>query len=145
MGNSLSMTSHNINFEDMQSIVIENHLKNEYMIINTLDPHQQTCLIAGTLNISSEIDKLNQNLKNNKDIRIVIYGMNAADTNSLKKYDQLIKLGFYYVYIYSGGLFEWLLLQDIYGPEMFPTTVTKDIDFLKYKGKRTLNMKLLEN
>jgi len=145
MGNSLSMTSHNINFEDMQSIVIENHLKNEYMIINTLDPHQQTCLIAGTLNISSEIDQLNQNLKNNKDIRIVIYGMNAADTNSLKKYDQLIKLGFYYVYIYSGGLFEWLLLQDIYGPEMFPTTVTKDIDFLKYKGKRTLNMKLLEN
>ena len=145
MGNSLSMTSHNINFEDMQSIVIENHLKNEYMIINTLDPHQQTCLIAGTLNISSEIDQLNQNLKNNKDIRIVIYGMNAADTNSIKKYDQLIKLGFYYVYIYSGGLFEWLLLQDIYGPEMFPTTVTKDIDFLKYKGKRTLNMKLLEN
>lgn len=145
MGNSLSMASHNINFEDMQSIVIDNHLKNEYMIINTLDPHQQTCLIAGTLNISSEIDKLNQNLKNNKDIRIVIYGMNAADTNSLKKYDQLIKLGFYYVYIYSGGLFEWLLLQDIYGPEMFPTTVTKDIDFLKYKGKRTLNMKLLEN
>ena len=145
MGNSLSMTSHNINFEDMQSIVIDNHLKNEYMIINTLDPHQQTCLIAGTLNIESEIDQLNHNLKNNKDIRIVIYGMNAADTNSLKKYDQLIKLGFYYVYIYSGGLFEWLLLQDIYGPEMFPTTVTKDIDFLKYKGKRTLNMKLLEN
>ena len=145
MGNSLSMTSHNINFEDMQSIVIDNHLKNEYMIINTLDPHQQTCLIAGTLNIESEIDQLNHNLKNNKDIRIVIYGMNAADTNSIKKYDQLIKLGFYYVYIYSGGLFEWLLLQDIYGPEMFPTTVTKDIDFLKYKGKRTLNMKLLEN
>ena len=37
-------------------------------------------------------------------------------------------------HIYIGGLFEWLLLQDIYGDDEFPTT-TKIIDILKYKGK----------
>jgi len=37
------------------------------------------------------------------------------------------------LYVYIGGLFEWLLLQDIYGDEEFPTT-SKIIDILKYKG-----------
>jgi hypothetical protein len=37
------------------------------------------------------------------------------------------------LYVYIGGLFEWLLLQDIYGDEEFPTTA-KIIDILKYKG-----------
>jgi len=48
------------------------------------------------------------------------------------------------VYIYSGGLFEWLLLQDIYGSDLFPTTNDK-VDFLKYKGRKKLNINLLEN
>ena len=30
-------------------------------------------------------------------------------------------------------MFEWLLLQDIYGDDEFPTT-TKELDILKYKG-----------
>ena len=38
------------------------------------------------------------------------------------------------VYIYPGGLFEWLLLQDIYGSEDFPTTIVER-DHLKFKGK----------
>ena len=37
----------------------------------------------------------------------------------LKKYRQLVDLGFSNVYIYTGGLFEWLLLQDIYGSTNF--------------------------
>ena len=36
------------------------------------------------------------------------------------------------VFIYSGGMFEWLCLQDIYGNELFPTT-KKELDILKYK------------
>jgi len=44
----------------------------------------------------------------------------------------LTSLGFYNVYIYIGGIFEWLLLQDIYGEKEFPTT-NKELDLLKYK------------
>jgi hypothetical protein len=144
MGNNITR---NINFEDMQ-FVINEYKGNEYakksLIINTLDAHQQSCLIAGTLNIENEVDILNAELKRNKDIQIIIYGMNASDPTCAKKYDQLYKLGFYHIYIYSGGLFEWLLLQDVYGAELFPTTTTK-VDILKYKGRRQLNMRMLEN
>ena len=45
----------------------------------------------------------------------------------MKKYDQLIGLGFVNVFIYPGGLFEWLLLQDIYGYDNFPTQNKKEI------------------
>ena len=56
-----------------------------------------------------------------------------------RKYNQLMQLGFKNVYIYPGGLFEWLLLQDIYGNELFPTT-NEEKDLLKYKSpKRIFN------
>ena len=158
MGNSISITR-NINFEDMQ-FAINNKGSSEYMrseyiqseytyakkslIINTLDAHLQSCLISGTLNIESEVEVLNAELKKNKDIQIIIYGMNSSDVSCAKKYDQLIKLGFYNTYIYGGGIFEWLLLQDVYGAELFPTTTNK-VDILKYKGRRQLNMRFLEN
>ena len=108
MGNNLSMTR-NINFEDMQ-FAINEHKGSEYMhsrktlIINTLEAHQQSCLISGTLNIESEVEVLNAELKKNKDIQIIIYGMNSSDPSCAKKYEQLIKLGFYNTYIYSGGI-----------------------------------------
>ena len=140
MGNSMSM-SKNITFEDLQFAITD---KDKTLIINTLDAHMQGCLIAGTLAIEQEVELLNIYLKKNIDVRIIIYGMNATDKTCLKKYEQLIKLGFYNVYIYTGGLFEWLLLQDIYGNELFPTTSLK-VDLLKYKGRRQLNVKLLEN
>jgi hypothetical protein len=114
------------------------------LIINTLEAHQQSCLIAGTLNIESEVEVLNAQLKQNKDIQIILYGMNASDSTCAKKYEQLFKLGFYNTYIYGGGLFEWLLLQDVYGADLFPTTAAK-VDILKYKGRRQLNVRMLEN
>lgn len=143
MGNTVS-TIHSINFEDMQFAINEKNSQKKMLIINTLDAHQQSCLIAGTLNIDSEVEVLNDYFKNDREIMIIIYGMNSTDDKSVKKYDQLMKLGFYNVYIYSGGLFEWLLLQDIYGNELFPTTAT-NVDFLKYKGRQQLNVKLLSN
>ena len=66
-------------------------------------------------------------------INIIIYGVNACDDSVIKKYNQLYALGFINLYIYCGGIFEWLLLQDIYGEEAFKTT-TKEIDILKYKN-----------
>ena len=78
-----------------------------------------------------------------KNIKIVIYGRNCNDEKIHIKCSQLTSLGFYNVYIYFGGLFEWLLLQDIYGKQEFPTT-KKELDLLKYKPNKILNISLLE-
>ena len=40
-------------------------------------------------------------------------------------------------------MFEWLLLQDIYGEKDFPTT-KPEMDILKYKPNKGLNVPLLE-
>jgi rhodanese-related sulfurtransferase len=151
MGNTL-IKGHTINFEDMQFAINEQnkHLTNTYqernvLIINTLNNYHQDCLISGTVAIDSEVEIINAHLKKNKDIKVIIYGMNSCDETCFKKYEQLMKLGFYNVYIYVGGLFEWLLLQDIYGTELFSTTSVSNIDILKYKGRTKLNMRLLEN
>ena len=53
---------------------------------------------------------------------IIIYGKNVLDETTKSKYKQLNNLGFKSVYIYSGGLFEWSLLQEVYGKDNFPTT-----------------------
>jgi hypothetical protein len=61
-------------------------------------------------------------LLKDEDNVIIIYGRNSTDNTPNTKCDQLKKLGFDKVYIYSSGLFEWLLLQNIYGESEFPTT-----------------------
>ena len=96
----------------------------------------------------SEIQKeeilMNRYLNSNKNIRIIIYGRNSNDETIYKKYNQLINLGFTNVYLYLGGLFEWLLLQDIYGFDDFPTT-SRQLDILKYKPNQKLNISYIEN
>jgi len=137
MGNTNS--TNYINFEDMQASINNK----EYIIINTLISHQQQCLIRGTIFMTSEEEILNSYLKSNRNVRIIVYGMNSTDPNVTKKYEQLLGLGFLHVFIYSGGLFEWLLLQDIYGKDLFPTT-TNERDILKFKGRQHFNVRLLE-
>lgn len=122
-----------INYEDMQIVINSN----DYLIINTLELDNQECLILNTLSPEKEITEINKYLKDNKKIKIVIYGENSVDNKIIDKYNQLYKLGFVNLYVYIGGLFEWLLLQDIYGDEEFPTT-NKIIDILKYKGKNKI-------
>jgi hypothetical protein len=63
---------------------------------------------------------------------IFIYGLNCNDASVISKATQLKELGFNKVTIYLGGMFEWLMLQDIYGKEHFPTTC-REPDLLKYK------------
>ena len=138
---SSSFIYKNINFEDMQSVINNNY---DTIIINTLDIAKQKCLIEGTIQIEHETKIVNEQLEKNKSIRIIVYGMNSTDETIVKKYDQLIGLGFTNVYIYLGGLFEWLLLQDIYGSALFPTTSIEK-DFLKYKGRQQFNVRLLKN
>ena len=139
MGNSQS--TQKINFEDLQFV-----LKNpeSHILINTLNALEQDCLIPNTINASQEETIINKLIKNgNKSVKIIIYGRNANDENIYKKQNQLASLGFYNVYIYTGGMFEWMLLQDIYGGIDFPTT-KKELDILKFKPNKVLNISLLE-
>lgn len=112
--------------------VLKNNIN--YIIINTLDKNTQNCLIEGTTSISQEETLIN-NLVNNYDYYskiFIIYGNNCNDNSVENKNNQIINLGFKNVFIYKGGIFEWLLLQDIYGFDSFPTT-SKILDILKYK------------
>jgi hypothetical protein len=140
MGNSQSFKR--INFEDIQ--YIQTISKDSYLLINTLYDKDQECLIPNTINIQQEEQIINNLLKSgNKSIKILIYGRNCNDESGYKKYTQLASLGFYNIYIYPGGLFEWLSLQDIYGYKEFPTT-KKELDLLKYKPSKTLNVAYLQ-
>jgi hypothetical protein len=138
MGNNQSMKK--INFEDMQ-LTVKN--SNAYLIINTLPFSEQKCLIANTLLATDEEAIINKYIINHKGIQIIIYGKNCTDDTVTTKYQQLYSLGFYNIFVYSGGLFEWLLLQDIYGKELFQTTST-ELDLLKYKSPKSLHVSLLE-
>jgi hypothetical protein len=138
MGNAQSIPR--INFEDIQ-FSIKN--RDTTVIINTLPNTSQDCLIKNTIPSYQEEEMINSLIKTGrKDIKIVVYGKNTSDDTVYKKYQQLVQLGFYYVYIYSGGLFEWMLLQDIYGSDDFPTT-KKELDILKFKGNKVLGVGLL--
>lgn len=140
MGNKLSSLI-KINYEDIQDIIKN---KEKVILINTLSMDEQECLILTTIKSQNEENLINTLINlNNKSIKIVVYGKNCNDDKILKKYNQLTSLGFYNVYMYSGGLFEWLLLQDIYGDKEFPTT-KKELDILKFKPNKILNIGLLE-
>jgi len=139
MGNSQSVQK--INYEDVQYVIKNSEI---HILINTLNESDQDCLILNTVNVLKESNLINKFIQTgNKQIKIIIYGRNCNDEKIYVKYKQLISLGFFNVYIYTGGLFEWLMLQDIYGEKEFPTT-KKEIDFLKYKPNKLLNIPLLE-
>ena len=120
-----------IGFDDVREIV----KSDKYILINTLPSSEQQCLIRGTISCSDEENIINSHL--NKNLGIVIYGKNSNENKVYEKYGQLIDLGFTKIYIYVGGLFEWLLLQDIYGEDEFPTT-SKELDILKFRPKSVL-------
>ena len=137
MGNSQSIQK--INFEYMQDEI----KNNTSYIISTLPDDCQECLIQGTLMPSREVEILNSNLKTNKELKLIIYAMNACDESLATKCRQLLKLGYTNLHVYAGGLFEWLLLQDIYGVELFPTSSPCQ-DHLKYKGNKNNKLLLLQ-
>ena len=139
MGNTSSINK--INFEDIQFLL---NSSEKYILINTLQENEQDCLLPNTILPEKEIAIINSLMNNcSKSIKIIIYGKNCNDDNIYKKYNQLQNLGFYNSYIYTGGLFEWLLLQDIYGEKEFPTT-KKELDILKFKPRKLLNIQFLE-
>ena len=134
-GNSRSIKK--VNFEDIQQIFRTNQ---NSLLINTLSENEQSCLIKGTVSIQDEIRLINENMYRSS-INIIVYGKNTSETSPYKKVEQLMGLGFYNVYLYPGGLFEWLCLQDIYGVEEFPTT-SKELDILRYKPVSAFTFRL---
>jgi len=134
-GNSRSIKK--VNFEDIQQIFRTNQ---NSLLINTLSGNEQSCLIKGTVSIQDEIRLINENM-HRYSINIIVYGKNTSETSPYKKVEQLMGLGFYNVYLYPGGLFEWLCLQDIYGVEEFPTT-SKELDILRYKPVSAFSLRL---
>ena len=141
LGFKQSSTTNKVNFEDIQ-FYLKQKQKN-CLLINVLQENEQKCLIKGTTSISDEIQLINNNLYNPK-ITIIIYGKNSCEDKIVKKYNQLQALGFENIYVYTGGLFEWLLLQDIYGKEEFPTT-SDELDILKYKGRSVFTNNFLKD
>ena len=137
MGNSPSVRK--VNFEDVQHAI--KHKQNN-LLINTLDLTEQACLIINTVPINEEVKLINNYLNKKINVNIIVYDKNANAPNLMKKYEQLLGLGFVNVYIYPGGLFEWLLLQDIYGNEDFGTTID-ELDHLKFKGKSIFATRLI--
>jgi hypothetical protein len=133
-----------IGFEDVKSFLaaqgtsVTANIPNT-IVINTLLPDEQHCLIRGTLSASLEEKNVNDLLEKYEmhRQRIVVYGKNCTDESAERKVKQLMSLGFSEVFLYVGGMFEWMLLQDIYGESEFPTTC-KVLDILKYKPMRML-------
>ena len=128
MGNQITKK---VSFQDVQYAQSNEHI----LIINTLPENEQQLVIYKTVLIQNEIAEVERAIQSKN--TIIIYGKNSSDETIYIKYNQISKLGGK-VYIYLGGLIEWLLLQDIYGTELFKTT-TKTIDLLKFKPNNILN------
>lgn len=119
MGNSNS--TNYVSYKFIQ----QNLYNDDSLIINTLPANKQLYILLNTVSITNEEIRINKLLNQCKyDNVIIIYGENYSDNTVYKKYYQLQKLGFNNCYIYPGGLFEWFLLQDVYGNETFPTSDT---------------------
>jgi len=131
-----SPTITKIGFEDMKYVICHT----EYLLINTLDSQSQGCLLPRTTGLGEEEGLINRFIDDSVQgsTKIVIYGRNSTDVSVDRKAEQLSSLGFRDIYIYNGGIFEWLLLQDIYGSCEFPT-VGKCRDPLDYRGSPILN------
>ena len=122
-----------INYEDLQKNI------QSFVLLNTLPIQKQKCLIINTISINDEERKINDLMSSNSyKFPIFIYGENTNDVSLFNKYNQLTSLGFTNIYIYPGGLFEWLCLQDIYGDDLFPTT-KRELDILKYRPPSNYN------
>lgn len=136
-----------IGFED-----VKHAIKNptNHILINTLSLNFQDNIIQGTIPAMMEESVINKIIDDceTRRIKIIVYGRNAVDESAEKKATQLLSLGFMEVFLYNGGMFEWLLLQEIYGCSEFPTTYVagkgKPVDLLKYRPETQFNILRLE-
>jgi hypothetical protein len=120
------------NFEDVQQAMTSK----SYLLINTMPIDKQQCLIQSTIEATNESDVINKLVDSAYDnplkyIKVIVYGINSTDTSAYTKQAQLVSFGFEETYVYSGGMFEWLLLQDVYGDALFATTAP-ELDIIAF-------------
>lgn len=135
-------TYNKVGFDDVYFCISSTN--SNVVLINTLMVEEQNILIKNTLPFDIEEKIINESLLLYEPKTIVIYGKNCLDLTMEYKYNQLIQLGYLRnnVFIYYGGLFEWFLLQDIYGNTNFPTT-NQITDFFKYKPESLFKKRFL--
>lgn len=127
MGNSFGSTPPNcVDFE----YVLKKYATTT--LITTIPCSHGKHRIRHTLDPMEEVDVINNYISSSENTEIIVYGKNCADASVFKKYEQLSSLGFTNLKLYCGGLFEWILLQDVYGDDEFQTNFVVD-DILKYK------------
>lgn len=144
-----SNTIKRVGFDDVLYIIkqINGLSKRNYLLINTMSTSDQDVLIQNTVSFQIEESRINEILDDfRKDINqyvIVVYGRNCTDNTVDRKYHQLWKLGFRNIYVYYGGMFEWLLLQDVYGEDYFPVESTGNAkkDPLRYSPEMQFKLK----
>ena len=111
-----------LNIEEMQTIL---KTPEKYIIIHTLMYDYQDYILPGTVPDTREESIINEMLTriDIPDKPIVIYGKNARDETPETKAKQLKSLGIHDISVYSGGMFEWLLLNEVYGHTEFPVQI----------------------
>ena len=81
MGVMYSMPSYNYH-------QLQERMKHDIVLINTMDIKRQFCLIKGTLKAENEVEIMNKLLKTNKNKEIIVYGIHHTDLSVIKKYNQ---------------------------------------------------------
>ena len=124
-----------VGFEDVKHAIRLGPAK--FILINTFE---QDFMIQGTVSSEREEIVINAQLTDytKPDVPIIIYGRNSCDDSVDLKEKQMRALGLDDIYVYRGGMFEWLLMGDVFGTDMFPVskrdlgTVKGTVDILKY-------------
>jgi hypothetical protein len=132
-----------VGFDD---VLLASQSPEKYLLINTLPLHQQACLIRNTVPVADEEALINQIMSSYQHYSkpVIVYGKNGADVTVDRKAQQLKALGFCEVFAYSGGMLEWMLLQDVFGHTEFPTTSPCG-DILRFQADSVLKMPRLTN
>ena len=133
-------STYRISFSEMQRYTSPG---SDSIIISTLPLDKQHCLIPNTISPKDEEKIINALITNNKRANIIVYGTNCNDSTVDIKHKQLIGLGLTCAKIYTGGMFEWLLLQEVYGADAFPSIGT-ELDLFLYQSPAS-TLKLLTN
>ena len=128
-----------VNFEDVKAIASSSpNSQSPKYLVSTLADSNQACLIDKTLTPADEVRILNECIRKGAvDCTIIVYGKDCSDMTIDKKAAKLQGLGFRNVCTYAGGMLEWLLLQEIYGKDHFPTRGSER-DLLRYHRTASL-------
>jgi hypothetical protein len=124
MGNGSSLNVQRATFDEVR--------EGKGLLISVLDETDQRVLVKGTVPCGDEVGEVERAIREKQPI--VIYGKNAHDDKIWLKYKQLTKLGGS-ARVYVGGLFEWLLLHEVYGSDAFPLTTPEMVDLYQYRPK----------